>query len=364
MRAARRSLAAVLVLSLSASSAPSVRIKDIAKLVGVRDNQLVGYGIVVGLSGTGDSTRSRFTIQSVLSMLEKFGIRTADSAVDPKNMAAVIVTAEVPPFISSGQKLDITVSAIGDASSLDGGILLQTPLIAADGKVYAVAQGSLSLGGGATLAGTNAGAQNKGIKTTARIPNGAIMENSIASDIVNPDGSLTWVLKNPDFATASRMADAINQAYRPPLAHAENAERVRVVLPQNFRDNPVSFIARIEDILLQPDAVAKIIINERTGTIVFGENARISTVAISHGDLALSIKSSTAANAGTSGGATAATEQTTEETPENTVTLPEGTSVRELVRALNAVGATPKDIIAVLQAISSAGALHAELEFI
>ncbi|MEK8023209.1 MAG: flagellar basal body P-ring protein FlgI, partial [Candidatus Hydrogenedentota bacterium] len=312
-----------------------------------------------------DSARSRFTIQSVLAMLGKFGIRLDQQTLDPKNLAAVIVTVQVPPFISAGQKLDITVSSIGDAESLEGGVLLQTPLVGADGKVYAVAQGQISLGGGASLSSGAAGARTaESHKTTARIPNGAIVENSIASDMIDADGSLTWVLKRPDFATASRLADAVNAAFRPPLARAENAERVKVILPANYRDNPVPFIAKIEDILLQPDAVAKIIINERTGTIVFGENARISTVAISHGELSLSIKSTTAANAGTGGGATAATEQTIEEQPENTVTLPEGTNVRELVRALNAVGATPKDIIAVLQAIASAGALHAELEFI
>lgn len=352
----------IFAITASTSAAPSVRIKDIARLVGVRDNQLVGYGIVVGLQGTGDSNKSRFTILSVISMLERLGIRTDQTSVDPKNMAAVIVTMTIPPFASSGQRIDVTVSAIGDAKSLQGGILLQTPLLAGDGKVYSVAQGQMSLGGGATLAGVTGGG-GEGHKTTGRIVGGGIVEREVQSEMTDPDGNLTWVLKRPDFATATRVAEAINRAYRPPIARAENAERVRVLLPQNLRDNPVPFIARIEDILLQPDAIAKVIINERTGTIVFGENARISTVAVSHGNLTVSIKSNVAPNAPTGTVASAATLSVNQD-KENTVTLAEGTSVRDLVRALNSIGAAPADIIAVLQAISSAGALHAEVEFI
>lgn len=348
---------AILCLAGVSSSAPLVRVKDIAHLSGVRDNQLVGYGIIVGLQGTGDGARSGFTVLSVLSMLEKLGISLVDRlqqlgvSTDPKsigskNLAAVIVTATMPPFASNGQRLDITVSAIGDASSLEGGILLQAPLLGADGKVYAVAQGPVSLGGGTGGTGGRGGGGT--LKTTGRIAAGAIVEREIVSDLVDADGNLSWLLNRPDFATASRLADAINKAYNPPIARAETAEKVKVLLPSNHRQNPVAFIARIEDLLLQPDEAAKVVINERTGTIVFGEYVRISTVAISHGNLSVSIKD----------------EAANDEIRENTLTLPEGTNVKDLVRTLNAIGVTPRDTIAILQAISRSGALHAELEFI
>lgn len=359
------SAALLFAVALSASSAPSVRIKDVARLSGVRDNQLVGYGLVVGLAGTGDTNRSRFTILSVLSMLERLGIRMDQTTLDPKNVAAVVVTATLPPFASNGQRLDLTISAIGDAESLEGGVLLQTPLLGADGKVYAVGQGMVSLGGGSALAGgaVGGGANRTMHRTTARLANGAIIESEVRSEIFDADGNLTLVLKRPDFTTASRVADAINQAYRPPIARALDAERVKVLLPQSFRDNPVPFIARLEDILLQPDGVARVVVNERTGTIVFGENCHISTVAVSHGALSVTIRGEVAPNAAAGAGPAAAT-LTVEESKENTLTLPEGTNVRDLVRSLNSIGATPRDIIAVLQAIDRAGALHADLEFI
>jgi flagellar P-ring protein FlgI len=372
LRRVLRKLPAILlalVLAVQASSAPTVRIKDIARLAGVRDNQLVGYGLVVGLQGTGDTSKTRFTMLSVISMLTRLGALRANEPqpdLELKNVAAVIVTATLPPFAASGQKIDVTVSTIGDASSLEGGVLLQTPLQGADGRVYSVAQGLMSLGGGAA-AGAGAAAGGGGARsvhrTTGRIPSGALVETEIRSDILDADGNLTWILKNPDFATATRLAEAINQAYRPAIARAESADRVRVVLPMNFRQDPISFISRIEDLLLQPDAISKVIVNERTGTIVFGENCRISTVAVSHGALSVTIRSDVAPNAPSGTSASAATVQY-DETRENTLTLPEGANVRDLVRSLNSIGATPRDIIAVLQAIAHAGALHAELEFI
>ncbi|RMH55209.1 MAG: flagellar basal body P-ring protein FlgI [Candidatus Hydrogenedentota bacterium] len=364
---------------MAADAAPSVRIKDIARLEGVRDNQLVGYGLVIGLAGTGDSRKSQFTILTVVSMLEKLGVEVArlktlaqfgnqggQGLVDPKNMAAVIVTATLPPFATEGSRLDVTVSSIGDAESLQGGILLQAPLLGADGRVYAVAQGPISLGGlGQGLGG--AAAQQAGgasfHKTTGRIPSGATIEKTLRSDFVASDGTLTWVLRRPDFATASHLADAINAAFSPPIAHAVDAERVRVTLPRNYASDPVKFVATIEDILLKPDAPAKVIVNERTGTIVFGENARISFVAVSHGNLSVTIKGEEAPNAPAGGGLAAATVQL-EEGKESTLYLPETGTVKDLVRALNSIGATPRDIIAVLQAVAEAGALHAELEFI
>jgi len=374
-----RKVIAVLVMlciALEVGAAPSVRIKDIARLRGVRDNQLVGYGLVVGLQGTGDSNRSMFTILSVLSMLKKLGInldlstldrlgiQTNQRNINQKNVAAVIVTATLPPFATSGQKLDVTISTIGDAESLEGGVLLQTPILGADNNVYAVAQGILSLGGGSSVAGIAAGNANRSMhKTTARLVNGALIENDVRSDILDADGNLTWVLNNPDFNTAMSVVDAINRGFNPPLAMALDAERIKVTLPQNYRNNPVSFIAKIEDVLMQPDAVAKVVVNERTGTIVFGENCRISTVAVSHGALSVTIKGEVAPNAAAGAGPAAAT-LTIEESKENTLTMQEGSSVRDLVKALNSIGATPGDIISVIQAIAQAGALHAELVFI
>lgn len=359
---------AVIILAgfiMQVSAAPTVRIKDVARLLGVRDNQLVGYGIVVGLQGTGDSSKSRFTVLSVISMLERLGIKLDQKDIDPKNIAAVVVTSTLPPFASSGQKLDITISAIGDAENLEGGVLLQTPLLGADGKVYAAAQGLISIGGGVSAVGGAAGtgASRSMHKTTARVANGALIENEVRSDIVDADGNLTWVLKKPDFNTALQLAQSINKAFNPPLARALDAERIKVLLPQTYQSNPVAFIAKVEDLLMQPDAVAKVVINERTGTIVFGENTRISTVAVSHGALSVTIKGEMAPNALPGAGPAAAT-VTIEESKENTLTLQEGANLRDLVRALNSIGATPKDIIAVIQAIAQAGALHAEIEFI
>lgn len=370
VRRVMRLLGAALLAAFATASlaAPTVRVKDVARLSGVRDNQLVGYGIVVGLQGTGDTNRTRFTINSVLSMLERFGMRNTSQTFDPKNCAAVIVTVTLPGFASNGQRLDATISAIGDAESLEGGVLLQTPLLGADGKVYSVAQGSLSMGGGLGAGATgvlaaNAGNAGGSVKTTARIPGGAIVETDLQSQLLEADGSLVWILKNPDFATASRLAEAVNSAYRPPIARAETADRVRVQVPSNHRANLVGFIARIEDLLVQPDQPSRVVVNERTGTIVFGENVRISTVAVSHGALSVTIRGEVAPNAPAGAGPQAAT-LTVEENSENTVTLPESTSVRDLVRALNAIGAMPRDIIAVLQAVSAAGALHAELQFL
>lgn len=358
----------VAVLASSSLAAPTVRVKDVARLAGVRDNQLVGYGIVVGLQGTGDTSRSRFTISSVLAMLQRLGLRHDGQTFDPKNCAAVIVTVTLPGFATNGQRLDATISAIGDAESLDGGVLLQTPLLGADGKVYSVAQGSLSMGGGAGGGATGAlaaraGSSGSTVKTTARIPGGAIVETDMQSQLIEADGTLVWVLKNPDFATASRLAESINAAYRPPIARAETADRIRVNVPSNFRANLIPFIARVEDLLLQPDQPARVVVNERTGTIVFGENVRISTVAVSHGALSVSIRGEVAPNAPAGSGPQAAT-VTVEENKENTLTLPEGSSVRDLVRSLNSIGAMPRDIIAVLQAVSAAGALHADLSFL
>ena len=370
-------LIAIFVLSVvgtqAAFAAPMVRIKEISRLEGVRDNQIVGYGVVVGLAGTGDGKGAAFTVLSVLSMLDKLGISLATSLsqygidfeggdIQTKNLAAVIVTATLPPFASNGQRLDVSVSTIGDAESLKGVVLLQAPLMAADGKVYAVAQGPVSLGGGAGL-GQAAGAGAEQHLTAGRVPAGGIIERSVSSEMRSSDGTLTWVLHRPDFSTAARMADAINRAYNPPIARALDAERVKVMLPPRYQNNPVPFIARIEDFLMEPDERAKVIINERTGTIVFGEFVRVSSVAISHGGLTVTITGEGAPNAAQGAGPAAATITAAEES-ESTLLLPVGATIKEVVRALNAIGARPNDIIAIIQAVSQAGALHAELEFI
>lgn len=365
----------VMLVAPGAESAPRVRIKEVAHLQNVRENQLVGYGIVVGLAGTGDGNKAVFTVLSVLSMLEKLGISLVSSlaqygievdgkSITTKNLAAVIVTATLPAFASSGQRIDVTTSAIGDAESLKGGVLLQTPLLAGDGKIYAVAQGPISLGGGEGLGGAAAaGAGSKKHETSGRIANGALIERDLTSQMISRDGSLTWVLNRPDFASASRLAESINAAYDPPIAIAESADRVKVALPTNYRTNPVPFIARIEDLLLTPDEKARVIINERTGTIVFGENVALSPVAISHGGLTISIKAEEAPNAAAGSGPAAATVSASED-KENTMFFPQSTTIKDVVRGLNAIGAQPHDIIAIIQAIAEAGALHAEIEFI
>jgi len=343
-------------------SAQATRIKDIAQLQGVRSNQLVGYGLVVGLNGTGDSASTQFTTRSLVSMMERLGVNV-DGNVKVDNVAAVIVTAELPPFAKAGSNIDVLVSSIGDADSLAGGTLLMTPLKAPDGSTYAVAQGSLIVG---SLAfGGKAATVQKNHPTSARIPGGAMVEREVAFAL-DPGQDLIYQLTSPDFTTISRMSAAINNHFRAPLAQPQDSSSLRIQVPEQFRGQLVNFIAGLENLPVQPDAVARIVVNEKTGTIVMGEGVRIATVAVSHSNLNLVIseRDQVSQPAPLSKGQTVVVPDTEIEMTEeagNLVVMEMGVNIGDVAKALNAIGATPRDLIAIFQAIKAAGALHAEL---
>jgi flagellar P-ring protein precursor FlgI len=349
--------------------AHAVRIKDITDIKGVRENHLVGYGLVVGLEGTGDSDDSLFTIQSLASLLEKMGVTVQPADIeDVENVAAVMVTTNLPPFASLGSRIDVLVSSIGDAENLQGGTLLFTPLKGADGKVYAVAQGPVSTGGFA-VSGNSGDQVQKNFPTVGRVVGGALVEKEIHSDF-NEKDSLTLALHKPDFTTASRVAQAINRAFYSQLARTDNAGSIRVSVPENYLGNTVQFVTMIESLGVTPDTVSKVVVNERTGTVVMGENVRIATVGIAHGNLSIQINESQDVSQPlpfSRGGRTVVTPESDIMVQEgkNPIFLVEsGVSIRELVKALNALGVSPRDLIAIFQALKAAGALQAELEII
>ena len=351
------------------SDARAVRIKDIVDIKGVRQNQLVGYGLVVGLEGTGDSEDSSFTIQSLASLLEKMGVTVQTKDIeDVENVAAVMVTADLPPFASLGSRIDVLVSSIGDAENLQGGTLLFTPLKGADGKVYAIAQGPVSTGGFA-VSGNSGDQIQKNFPTVGRVVGGALVEKEIHSDF-NQKNSLTLALHQPDFTTASRVAEAINRAFYSQLAQTENAGSIRVNVPENYQGNTVQFVTMIESLGVTPDMVSKVVVNERTGTVIMGENVRITTIAIAHGNLSIQIDESQNVSQPlpfSRGGQTVVTPESELVVQEgkNPIFLVEsGVSIGEVVRALNALGVSPRDLIAIFQALKAAGALQAELEII
>ena len=357
----------LLLLVLHPSWLGAVRIKDLANINGVRDNQLVGYGLVVGLDGTGDGKKSRFTIQSFVSMLEKMGVTVKASDIAVSNVAAVMVTAELPPFAKTGRRIDVLVNSIGDAKNLQGGTLLMTPLKAANGQVYAVAQGPVNTGGFA--AEGQAGSVQKNFPTVGRVIDGALVEREVNFDL-NSQRSLTLSLRQPDFTTVTRMTEAINGLFYDRVAAAQDAGTVEVKVPMAYLGNIVGLVAMIEKLEVQPDITARVIINERTGTVVMGENVRISTIAIAHGNLSIVIKESPQVSQPlpfSEGGETVVTPETdlsVVEGENQLVVMPSGTSIGEVVNALNALGVSPRDLIAIFQAIKAAGALQAELEVI
>lgn len=352
-----------------AGQARAVRIKELVNLEGVRQNQLVGYGLVVGLDGSGDSKNSVFTNQSMASLLEKMGVTVQPDDIKVDNVAAVMVTANLPPFARRGNRIDVLVSSIGDADNLQGGTLLFTPLKAADGRVYAVAQGPVTTGGFLLGGAAAGGGVKKNFPTVGRVVNGALVEREIASNFKQWD-YLTLTLHSPDFTTASRIAQAINANLYARLASAQDAGTIRVKVPAKFHGNTAQFVTRIEAIGVTPDAVSKVVINERTGTVVMGENVRISTVAIAHGNLSIQVKR----NSNVSQPMPFARRGRTVVTPDNDLRIQEGNkplflvdsgvSLGEVVKALNALGVSPRDLIAILQALKAAGALQAELEII
>jgi len=340
------------------------RIKDIADIEGVRGNALIGYGLIVGLNGTGDSgTSSPFTINSITSLLERLGVnvRADISKMKPKNIAAVMVTTELPAFARPGQQLDVTVSSIGDAKSLRGGTLLVTPLLGGNGKPYAVAQGGLSIGGFA--ASGKGGSTTKNHPTAGRIPNGARVEKAAPHGLYPDQDHVILTLRRPDFTTARSMQNAINAKLGEGMARATDSGTIKV---WNSKGNAIELIADLEQLNIPIDHQAIVIVDERTGTIVMGQEVRIDTVAVAHGDITVSITESPEVSQPNAfgGGETATVDRTAVDVDEEKaklVVLPKQVSLSELVTALNAVGATPSDLMAVLQAIKAAGALHAEL---
>jgi flagellar P-ring protein FlgI len=365
-RALSFTIAFLLLLALGASLAAdqTVRLKDIGRIEGERSNQLVGYGLVVGLDGTGDTQQALFTVQSVANMLQKFGITVAVNKMKVKNVAAVMITASLPPFVRGGSKIDVLVSSLGDAKSLQGGTLLQTPLQAADGDVYAVAQGSLSIGG--FTAGGSGNSVTKNHPTAGRIPDGAIVEKEVPA-ILSDGKSLNVLLSDPDFATAAGVAQAINAKLGPGSASALDPATVRVAVTD--ASNIVGLIAEIGELSVTTSQVAKIIVNERTGTVIIGGAVKLSPVALSHGNLSVEISTEQQVSqpAPISGGQTAVVPQTSVQATEQSnklMVLDAGSTLDDLVRGLNELKVTPRDIIAILQALKQAGALHAELEII
>ncbi len=366
-RAIIQVLLGIFILIFLSGNTYAVRIKDIASIKGVRQNQLVGYGLVVGLNGTGDDDDLAFMIQSMAAMLEKMGVTVKAEDIESENVAAVMVTAELPPFARVGSRIDVIVSSIGDAENLQGGILLITPLKAANGQIYAVAQGPVSTGGFETSGAAGGGVQ-KNFPTVGRVPNGALIEKEIAIDF-DQKKTLTFILHHPDFTTASRMAQAINMALNTKVAHTQDAATINVKIPENFRGNTVALATIIENLGVTPDTVSKVVINERTGTVIMGENVRISTVAIAHGNLSIQVKESQNVSQPLpfSEGVTTVTpdsEILVEEGNKPLFLVESGVSIGEVVRALNALGVSPRDLIAIFQALKAAGALQAELEII
>ena len=360
-------LLACLALMTSTVFAESAvtRIKDIAKVQGVRNNQLFGYGLVVGLPGTGDSDDTWQMIQSTVSLLKNFGITINAAELDTDNVAAVMVTATLPPFVREGDTIDVTVASMGDASSIQGGVLLQTPLRAANGDVYAVAQGSVSTGG--FIAGQGNNRAQKNFPTAGNIPNGAIVERTLEDDL-GRNGQISLSLASQDFTTAARITNAINAAYGN-VAHAANPGRVDINIPGYYRANIVQFVASIEELPVVPDTIAKVVVNERTGTIVMGGNVSVDECAITQGGLSIRIQRDDEAyqaapySYGTSMVVRNVETNAREETS-SSVVIPATTSVSDVIGALNAVGATPRDCISILQAMKAAGAIHAVLEII
>ena len=340
------------------------RIKDIVEFEGVRNNMLVGYGLVVGLNGSGDSLRNApFTKQSLEAMLERLGVNTRDANLNTKNVAAVMVTASLPAFVATGAPIDATVSALGDAKSLQGGTLLVTPLLGADGQAYAVAQGTVQTGS-VSAGGASGSSVSKGVPTAGRIASGAIVEREIGFQLANM-GQLRMTLRNPDFTTASRIANVINTAF-PGCARADNPTIVTIQPPAG--QDMVHFLSQVENLSVDTDEPAKVVIDEVAGVIVMGENVRISTVAIAQGNLTIRVQESPGVSqpAPFSQGQTVGVPQTNisvdEEKGKQLITLKSGASLSTLISGLNTLGVTPRDMISILQAIKAAGALQAEIQ--
>ncbi|MBL8231790.1 MAG: flagellar basal body P-ring protein FlgI [Bryobacterales bacterium] len=361
---------AILCLLMQIEQPPlsAARLKDLGAWEGIRDNQLVGYGLVVGLAGTGDKRQTVFSAQSLANMLERMGVRINPAAIQVRNTASVIVTATLPPYGQPGSRLDVHVAAIGDASNLQGGLLVMTPLKAADGQVFAVAQGAVVTGG--FRAGSGGNSQSVNHPTAGRIPNGAIVERTAPSP--QPSARMRFQVRNPDFTTAARITDAINRRYGtggPSVAKAESSAVVVVDTPSRYSLRAVEFLAEVENLSVDPDRTARIVVNERTGTVVLGKDVRIAPISILHGALSVEIQTEfdVSQPSPLSPGSTTVVPQArvaAREEKAKQIQLKQGATVEDLVKALTAIGSTARDIIAILQNLKSAGAIEADLEVI
>ncbi|OIO05083.1 MAG: flagellar biosynthesis protein FlgA [Desulfovibrionaceae bacterium CG1_02_65_16] len=359
-------LCLTLLVLAGVAPAHAVRLKDIASFSGVRNNDLVGYGLVVGLSGSGDGTNSEFTIRSLANMLEKMGVSVNAATLKPKNTAAVMVTAKMPSSARPGSTIDVTVSSMGDAKSLLGGVLLLTPLRGLDGRVYAVSQGSMTIGG-YSAEGQAATAQ-KNITTVARIPNGAIIEREVPFQFNKQDGLTINLSGTPDFGTAMQVVRRINGAVGGSYAKAVDASTIQMNVPAKFQNNLVPLMASLENLDVSPDSRARVVVDEKTGTVVLGGSVRLTKVAVAHGNLQIVVAETPQVSqpGPFSQGQTVTTPQTNVKVKEqnNRLLLMEGATLQELVDGLNSVGATPRDLISILRTLKTAGSLHADLEVI
>jgi flagellar P-ring protein FlgI len=355
---------AILVGAVTNAAATS-RIKDLANIEGIRQNQLIGYGLVVGLNGTGDTLNNApFTKQSLQGMLERLGVNIRGQQLRTGNVAAVMVTANLPPFATQGTRIDVTASALGDAKSLLGGTLLVTPLLGADGNVYAVAQGSLAIGGFQVEG--EAAKITRGVPTVGRLPNGAIIEREIDFSLAKL-GQVRLALRNADFTTAKRIAIAINDYIGAPVAEPLDPSTVELTLPKKFSQNLVAMLTEIEQLQVEPDLAAKIVIDERSGVIVIGRDVRVSTVAVAQGNLTVTISETPQVSqpGPFSRGKTVVVPRThvgVVEEGKKLAVVQEGVSLQQIVDGLNALGIGPRDMISILQAIKAAGAIQADIE--
>jgi flagellar P-ring protein precursor FlgI len=374
MRSKHGALALTLLLLAGAvlplrASAQGVRLKDVARVQGVTANQLVGYGIVTGLNQTGDTTTVAFTSQTIQNILQTFGLTVSSQAVRTRDVAAVMVTASLPPFAHSGDNVDVTVSALGDATSLQGGTLVMTELRAANNLVYATAQGPISVGGFSAASNVN-GPNSVTVNhvTAGRVPQGAVIARDMITNLQQDNAGFSYVLTSPDFNTAARVAGVLNARFGYGTAHALDAETIRVNYPKRYAGDPVDFLADAGDLSLDADQVAKVVVNERTGTVVMGGNITLAPCAIAHGNLSITIASNNQVvqppsfTRGAQPATQSNTQITTTEGNRRLLYISGAATLAQVVRALNTIGVSPRDLIAIVQSLREAGSLQANVE--
>lgn len=359
-------VALLLMVLVRATAGHAARIKDIAYFRGMTSNHLIGYGLVVGLNGTGDKDQTKFTVNSLANLLDNVGIRTDPTQIKVKNVAAVMVTAKLPPFARVGTRIDIQVSSMGDAKSLEGGTLLMTPLQGPDGRTYALAQGPISVGG-FSVSGQSGSSVQKNHPTVGFVSGGGNVQQEVQVHFTNAQ-QLDLILKKPDFTTATRTVSLVNSLLPDVNAHAVDAATIKLSVPPSFQGRVLEMITRVENIEVQQEVMAKVVLNERTGTVVMGETVKITPVAVAHGNLTVQITEQPYVSQPLpfSRGQTAVVPQTRIEVQEakGALSMVGGVTIGQVVKGLNAIGATPRDLINILQTIKAAGALQAELEII